>query len=69
MKREAIFMSKQLINKLKTEENKNVIFEDMVTGKLYRCYNVEEQPYRVIIRIKNIEDLENGVNDLYMEMI
>ena len=67
MKREAIFMSKQLANKLKTEENKDVFIEDMVTGKLYRCYNVEEQPYRVIVRVKSIEDLENGVNDLYME--
>lgn len=68
MKREAIFTSRKLINELSTDKNENVFIEDMVTGQYYRCFGVVfDEDGNMIIRAKNLHDLHNGVNDLYME--
>ena len=68
MKRKPIFMSEQLINEIKTKTNtnKNLFVEDMVTGEYHRCYGIAfDDEGNMILRIKSLNNLHNGINDLY----
>ena len=71
MERKMIFTSKSVveeINRKTNGEQKEVYFEDMVNGAYYRCFGVEyDTDGNLILRIKSLEDLYDGVIDLYTE--
>lgn len=71
MKRRAIFTSTGLVNEIKLKANgnqKNTFIEDMVTGEYYRCYGVAfDEDGNLILRVKSLNALSNGINDLYMD--
>lgn len=71
MKREPIFTSNGLIEEIKRKTNneqKEVFIEDMVDGVYYRCFGVvEDKNGDIILRVKSLIDMMNGVNDLYEE--
>lgn len=72
MERKALFTSQSIINKIneKSAKNENVFIEDIVTGKYHRCYGVEfDENGNLILKVKSLEDLYSGTNDLYMESI
>lgn len=71
MQRRAIFYSKELIEAINKETNDKqtrVFFEDMVNGEYYRCLGIAyDEDGDLIIRIKSVEDMYDGVHDLYTE--
>lgn len=72
MQRRAIFSSKGLIEAINQETNdkqSNLFFEDMVNGAYYRCLGIAyDEDGDLIIRIKSVEDMYDGVHDLYTEV-
>ena len=72
MQRKAIFYSKELIEAINKETNDKqarVFFEDMVNGAYYRCLGIAyDEDGDLIIRIKSVEDMYDGVHDLYTEV-
>ena len=64
-----LFNNKALIEEInrKTNDNKKELFiEDMVNGQYYRCYGVVyDDDGNLILRCKSLEDLYDGIIDLY----
>lgn len=72
MERRTIFTSKGLIEEINNKTNneqKNIYIEDMVNGVYYRCFGVEfDENENLVLRVKALEDLYEGVIDLYTEL-
>ena len=72
MQRKSIFYSKALIEAINKETNDkqtNLFFEDMVNGAYYRCLGIAyDEDGDLIIRIKSVGDMYDGVHDLYTEV-
>ena len=71
MERKPIFTSKGLIeeiNRKTNNEQKELYIEDMVNGAYYRCYGIEFDNEKLILRVKSLEDIYEGTIDLYTEI-
>lgn len=70
MKRKMLFTSQSIIDEInkQTDKNENVFIEDMVNGAYYRCYGIVfDEDNNLILRVKSLEDLYDGIIDLYTE--
>lgn len=72
MQRQPLFNNQVIIEEINRKANSNkkeVFIEDMVNGAYYRCFGVVfDDDGNLILRCKSLEDLYDGVHDLYTKV-